>query len=108
MLAAINRATIAYDGLSGKDINLYNNQSADTTVLRGADLVMSGAQLPTTFYKDTPAHITVEVLNDGPTGASSWEGEAGKWFAVELYTKHADFSPPGLPSGPRDHAGGDL
>jgi hypothetical protein len=51
-----------------------------------------------------PVRFGVVVHNQG--AGDTAHGGVPDWFTVEVYVKDRSFTPPGLPSGPLDHAGG--
>lgn len=99
---------LALIGPTGQDQNLDNNQSTDSNVVSGPDLVLNNIQLPLRFFQNTPVRISADVVNEGVSPARVYNDAEIKerWLAVELYVKSVGFTPAGPPASPRDHSGG--
>ncbi len=109
VLSVRNQATIGHDGLHGLEQDPSNNQSIDSNVLAGPDLVLRNVQKPARIFKNIPFQIRFEIANEGLAEARAWDDDnnpAQQWLAAELYARPAGFTPSGPPAGPKDHAGG--
>lgn len=103
VLSARNQVSIGDDGQNGHEANPLNNVFVDSNVIRGPDLIVRNVQLPPRFSLNSLTHVNLEIVNEGVSPASSWEGDKGPWLAVELYARPQGWGPP---TSPHDHAYG--
>lgn len=103
VLSARNQVRIGDDGQHGREANPLNNVFVDSNAIRGPDLIVRNIQLPPRFSLNSLTSINMEIVNEGVSPASSWQGVNGRWLAVELYARPAGWGPPATP---HDHTYG--